>query len=57
MFWIKATNEIPTGDRRVAGISNDDNQKFWQVEKKVNFYWVKLMNGLLIVNCLVSFVI
>lgn len=46
LFWLKLTQEIPTkSEHRVAGRTKKENQTFWLLEDKINFYWFKILNS------------
>lgn len=50
--WATITEEVPAEKRpAVVGWNEEENQKFWQNERKFNRFWKEMMKGFSVVVC------
>ena len=55
-FWMKQTLELPVKndrDYKVAGLSIEENKKFWLTENHINHIYFRVINGYI---CFVAFI-
>ena len=46
-FWMKLTLELPVksdSDYQVAGLSQEENKRFWSTENRINNVWYRAIN-------------
>lgn len=46
-FWMQLTLELPVKsdkDYQVAGLTQEENKKFWLTESRINHVWYRAMN-------------